>query len=258
MLPTIPIGPLRIQTYGLFLLLAYFAGLWLAARLARHRGIDGDHVYNAGFYALLAGLVAARLGHAVAYFEAYRADPRQILSLSPGALLPLPGLIGAAAVVAIYVWRHRLPALPLADAAAPGVLLAIVVADMGAFLAGRMLGAPSDLPWALELFGVRRHPAALYEALASLALLAVLLWLDRSRRLKPGQLLLLTLFGYATVCLFLEPLRAGSSTIGDGWRVPQIVALAVIAISGWLLGRMAGPHRRHPPSSAPAHRPDAG
>lgn len=250
MFPTLPIGPLRIQTYGLFLLLAYFAGLWLAARLARRRGLDGDHIYNAGFYGLLAGLVAARLGHTVAYVEAYRADPRQILSLSPGALLPLPGLIGAAAAVAFYVWRRRLPALPLADAAAPGVLLGVVVAGWGAFLAGRLLGAASDLPWALVLFGVRRHPVALYEALAGLALLAGLLWLDRTRTLRPGQLLLLTLFGYATIRLFLEPLRAGSPTVGDGWRVPQMVSLVVIAICGWLLGKSEGPQ------AAPGQSPD--
>ncbi len=81
MFPTIPIGPLRLQTYGLTLLLAYLVGLWLAARLARRRGVDGDHVYNLGFYALLVGIVAARLGHAVAYFEVYRVDPVQIVWL---------------------------------------------------------------------------------------------------------------------------------------------------------------------------------
>ncbi|HSN75643.1 MAG TPA: prolipoprotein diacylglyceryl transferase family protein [Anaerolineae bacterium] len=68
MFPTIPIGPMRLQTYGLALLLAYMAGMWLAARQARRHGVDSDHVYNMGLYALLAGIVAARLGHAIAYF----------------------------------------------------------------------------------------------------------------------------------------------------------------------------------------------
>ena len=106
MFPTIPIGPLRLQTNGLFLLAAYFAGLWLSARQARRHGVEGDHVYNAGFYALIVGLVAARLGHAVAYLEVYRTDPLQIISLSAGAFLLLPGLLGALAMVAIYIRRH--------------------------------------------------------------------------------------------------------------------------------------------------------
>jgi phosphatidylglycerol:prolipoprotein diacylglycerol transferase len=239
MFPTIPIGPLRLQTYGVFLLIAFWAGLWLAARQAGRRGIPGDHVYNAGFYALIGGLVAARLGHVVAFFEVYRTDPRQVLSLSPGALLPGVGLVAALLVLAFYVWRHRLPPLPLADAAAPGMLLALAIAGVGTFLAGRDLGILSDLPWAVELFGVRRHPVALYEALAALALLAVVLVLDR-RPHPTGYTALVALFGYATIRLFLEPLRVEGLTVGDGWRVAQVVALAAVAVSGWLLGRMAG------------------
>ena len=235
--PTIPIGPLRLQTMGLFVLAAYFAGLWLAARQARRHGVDGDHVYNAGFYALIVGLVAARLGHVVAYLEVYRADPLQIISLSLGAFLLLPGVLGALAMLAIYLWRHKLSFVQMADIFAPGVLLGLVIVELGAFLAGRGLGGLSTLPLAIEQFGVRRHPVALLDALATLALLIVLLWIDRKRAPKPGRLALMAAFGYATIVLFLEPLRAASPIIGDGWRLPQVVALLVVAVSGWLLGK---------------------
>jgi len=215
------------------------AGLWLAARRGPRHGIAGDHLYNAGFYALLVGLVAARLGHAAAYFEIYRTDPMQILSLSPGAFLLLPGLLGGLLMVAIYLHRHRLSAVAFADAAAPGVLLAFVVAALGDFLAGRSLGALSNAPWAVQMFGVQRQPAALIEAVAFGALLVILLLLDNRKTLKPGQLALLALFGYATVRLFSEPLHADSALVGDGWRLVQIAALAVIALTGWLLARSA-------------------
>lgn len=239
MFPTLPIGPLRLQTYGLALLLAYLAGLWLAARQARRHGLDGDHIYNLGFYALLVGMVAARLGHAIAYFEVYRVDPRQLLSLSPGGLLLAPGLLGAAAMAALYIRRHRLPLATTLDALAAGLLLALAVASLGAFLAGRELGAVSEAPWAMALFGVRRHPLALMQMLALLALLGGVLWADRRRALRPGQLALLALFGYAALRLFLEPLRAESLLIGDGWRAVQLAALAGVLLSGWLLGRLA-------------------
>jgi phosphatidylglycerol---prolipoprotein diacylglyceryl transferase len=239
MYPTIPIGPLRLQTYGIFLLVAYMAGLWLAARQARRQGMDGDHIYNLGFYALLVGIVAARLGHALAFIEVYRTDPLQLLSLSPGAFLPLPGLLGAVAMAAVYMRRHRLPVAATLDALAPGIVLALAVASVGAFLAGHQPGALSDLPWAVEAFGVRRHPAALYQAAALLGLLALLLWIQHRGAMRPGQLALLALFGYAAMQLFLDPLRAGGLLLGDGWRVTQIVALAVVIASGWLLSRTA-------------------
>ena len=240
MFPTIPIGPLRLQTYGMVLLLAYLAGLWLAARQARRHGLTSDHAYNAGFYALLVGIVAARLGHALAYAEIYRAEPLQLLSFSPGAFLLLPGVLGAVGMAAIYIRRHRLPAARMVDIFAPGIVLALAIANLGAFLAGRDLGALSNLPWAVELFGVRRHPVALLQALALLVLLGGLLWADRRATLRPGQLALLGLFGYATIRLFLEPLRAESPLVAGGWRLAQIVALGVVLVSGWLLGRMAG------------------
>lgn len=247
MYPTIPIGPLRLQTYGIFLLLAYMAGLWLAARQARRQGMDGDHIFNLGFYALLAGIVAARLGHAVAFLEVYRTDPLQLLSLSPGAFLPLPGLLGAVAVAAFYMRRHRLPAAATLDALAPGIVLALAVASLGAFLAGNQPGALSELPWAVESFGVRRHPAALYQAAALLGLLALLLAAGRRNALRPGQLALLGLFGYATVQIFLDPLRAEGLLIAGGWRATQLAALAVVVVSGWLLGRLAGDEKTATP-----------
>lgn len=240
MFPTIPIGPLRLQTYGLFLLMAYWAGLWLAARLAPGRGVERDHVYNAGFYALIAGLVAARLGHGVAFFQVYRNDPLQILSLSPGALLLLPGLLGALLVLAWYTWRHRLPWRGLADALAAGALLALAVAAVGAFLAGQRLGTLSQLPWAVELFGVRRHPTALVEALALAGLLILVLGLDRREARPAGWLALVSAFGYATITLFIAPWYAEGVVVGEGWRLAQLLALGVVAVSGWLLSRMAG------------------
>lgn len=244
MLPTIPIGPLRLQTYGLFLILAYVAGQWLAARRAARHGLEPDHIYNAGFFALLGGLLAARLGHVIAFFEVYRTDPLQVLSLSPGALLPPAGLVGALLVLAFYTWRMSLPPLQMADTLAPGVLLGLAIAGIGDFLVGRSLGIPGDVPWAMEVFGVRRQPVGLIMALATLAWLAVVLWAERRQPRPPAWVALLSLFGYAAIVLFLTPLAADSSTVGNGWRVPQIWGLVLMGVSGWLLGRLAGSGRR--------------
>ena len=118
-------------------------------------------------------------------------------------------------------------------------MLAIAIAEAGAFLAGRSQGAVTEVPWAVTRFGVQRHPAAIYEALAALILLAVVLGLDRRGEHRPGWLALVTLFGYSAIRLFLEPLRAAGATVGDGWRLIQVVALVTMAVCGWLLGRDA-------------------
>lgn len=242
MFPTLPIGPLRLQTYGLVALLAYFLGTALAARLAR-RGPDGriysDHVYNASFYSLLAWFIAARLGHVVAYFPAYRNDLGAILALSPGAFLSVAGVIGAALTLVMYVRRCRLTWGLLLDALAAGSLLGLALLAAGAFLAGRDPGVTSAAPWAVAWFGVRRQPVGLYQAVALLALLATLLWRQRRAEWQPGGLALRALFGYAALRLFVEPLRAGGPFVGDGWRAGQLAAWAVVVLVGYGLARRA-------------------
>lgn len=237
MYPTLPIGPLRLQTYGLFLLAGFMAGLWLAARTAQRRGLSGDHVYNLGFYALLAGIVTARLGHAVAYWEVYRTDPLQLLSLSPGALLPTAGLLGAVLVAAVYLRRYRLPALTTLDSLALGALLLLTIASLGAFVAGRSPGAPSTAPWAVTVFGVPRHPVMLYEAAALVLLLGGLMWQEARRPAPAGRIALLAAFGYAAMRLFLEPLHAESVLMPGGWRLAQVLAWVGMIVTGWLLAR---------------------
>ena len=61
MAPTLNLFGAAVRVYGLILLLAAWLGLWLAARQARRLGLNEDHVYNLGFYALLATLLGARL-----------------------------------------------------------------------------------------------------------------------------------------------------------------------------------------------------
>lgn len=259
MWPTIPLGPLRLQTYGTFLLLAFWLGLWLAARRGPRVGVDGDHLYNAGFAALLSGIAAARLGHVAAFFEVYRTDPLQVFSLSPAALLPLPGLAGALVGAWWYVRRHRLSPAAVADAAAPGFLLGAAVASVGAFLAGRTVGAVTGLPWGVVLPAapeLRRHPTALYEAAATLAWLAMVLAAERRRAGWPGRTAWLTLFGYAALRLFLESLRAGGALLPGGWRAAQVVAWCALALSGWRLGRGTAAERPRlaDGSASPAER----
>ena len=56
--------------------------------------------------------------------------------------------------VAWYGYRHRLPLVKALDAIAPGALVGIAIADVAALLTGRNAGAPSTLPWAVNLWGV--------------------------------------------------------------------------------------------------------
>ena len=240
MYPTLQIGSLSIQTYPLTLLLAGWAALVVGARYATRRGIDGDHIYNAGLYGFLAGIIASRLGHVITYWSAYRAQPLEIIGLNTGAFLVWPGVAGAVLVAAWYIARHRLPWARVMDAIAPGMLIALAIASVGALLAGRAFGRESDLPWAIMVWGVRRHPAQLYEALATAIVLGVLLLVDWGHP-QLGRKAQVALFGYGMTRWLLEPFRADSRVIQFGLRVPQLFGLGAMLIALFLLLRSTRP-----------------
>ena len=226
MVPTLLIGPAAIPTYPFFLLLAFWAGLWLAAKQAVRFGLDGDHIYNAGLYGLLAGIIGARLWFVLSHWENYAADLTQALSLSRSALSTGEGLIIAGLVVLIYLQRHEVPLGAFLDAAAYGLALAIIIGNIGAFLGGEALGAVSKLPWAIELVGTARHPIQLYEAVAGLVILVVL-FVTRYRP-WPGFLFWLFIVLYGISRLLLEIFRSRPDIIGDGFLTVQIFALFAV------------------------------
>jgi phosphatidylglycerol---prolipoprotein diacylglyceryl transferase len=226
MLPVLQIGPLAVQTYPLALLLAGWAALATGARLATRLGIEGDHIYNAGLSGLAAGLVVGRLAHVVAFWPAYRLEPSSIIGLNARAFLPWPGVLAGLAVSGYYVYRHRLPLATVLDAAAPGGLLGMAIAQLGAWLAGLEPGAPAGLPWAIAEWGVRRHPVQLYQVAA---LGVVMLVLRRQRR--PGRAAWSALLGYGVSLWLIEPFRESSATFVAGLRTLQLLGLAAILVA---------------------------
>ena len=230
MYPIILVGPAALPTYPLLMLVALWAGMWLAARRAQQLGLDGDHVYNAGLYGFLAGILGARLYFVLSHWENYAADLTQIFSLSRSALSVGEGFLIAGVVVLIYLLRKQVPLGTFFDAAAPGIALAIIIANIGAFLGGVALGAVTDVPWAVEMAGIARHPAQLYDAAAGLVILVVL-YLVRNYRPWPGFQFWLFVALYGAARLFFEIFRARPYLIGDNYLGVQVMALAAIVVA---------------------------
>jgi len=234
MLPVLQIGPLALPVYPVALMFAVWATLAAGAWAARRQGLDGDHVYNAGMYGLIAAVVVARLAHVMAFWSAYRSQPLEIVGLNTRAFIWWPGLVAAAVVTGWYCQHHRLPWAKVGDAGALGALIGISIAYLEAFLVGRGLGAPTNMPWGITTWDVPRHPFQLYGILASLTTAGVVA-LVITRQKRPGAAALVALAGYGLALWLLEPARADSLTTIGGLRVPQLVGLAALFLALWVL-----------------------
>ena len=229
MIPSISIGPASLPTYPLLILFGYFLGLWFASKVAARRGLDPDHFYNMGFYAVIAALVVGRLGHVIRYFPAYASDPLSVLSPNFSAIQPGFAAAAALAVVIWYQRKYQIPLPEMLDALAGGALVMLAAMALADGLNGRHFGAPSDVPWAITQWHIPRHPVQYYEFFGVLALLAGFWAL--LRRLKPGYAALFAVAGYAGVRLLVDAFRAEAIIVGDGYRLSQIVAWIVLLVA---------------------------
>ncbi len=234
MLRTLSIAGLSVPVKPILVLVALYAGLWLAARQARGRGIEGDHLWNAGFLAAAVALIAARLWYVVQYWQIYLQEPLQILSPRPGTLAWTPGIVMGLLAGTAYLVRMRVPLAVAADCLAPGALLGLAILSVADFLAGDAFGSPTGVPWAIDLWGARRHPVQLYQAVA-LAVSTGIVLADRSPWV--GHRAWLALFLYALTRLVVDAFRGDSLILAGGFRAEQIVALTVAMVAAWRLMR---------------------
>ncbi len=101
------------------------------------------------------------------------------------------------------------------------------------FLLGSDYGAPTDLPWGIDLWLDVRHPVQLYEMALLLVALGIL-WRYQAAA-RPGETLWRFVALYSAIELFVEGFRANFSTWVMGIRMAQVVALAILLVALYLL-----------------------
>jgi len=235
MFPTINIGPLALQSHGLILLAAVWFAAEAAERGARRLGRRGDHIYNMALLAGLLGLIGARLGYVLEHFAVYQNYPAQIVALDLNTLSAGWGLCAAGLAAYLYARRAGIAQRWLLDALTPGCVVLAGGWALANLASGDAYGAPSSLPWSIELWGAARHPVQLYELSAVVAIGLIALKIDRA---FDGFRFGLFAALYAAVRLILEAFR-GDSSLTNGVRVTQVWSLAAIILVLLLMRRWA-------------------
>lgn len=92
-------------------------------------------VGNITFYAAIFGLLGAKIFHQLEYWDNFVADPIGNL-VSASGLTFYGGLIGGFAGVWYYIRKQKLPLMIVADAVAPGLIMAYAVGRLGCMFSG--------------------------------------------------------------------------------------------------------------------------
>ena len=258
----------HIYFYGILITIGVIAAAFLAQAEAKRRGLNPDVIWDVLFWAVVAGIVGARIWHILTpppsmvaqgiTTKWYLMHPLDMINIRNGGL-GIPGaIIGGALALWIYCRNKKLTFLTWLDVVAPGVALAQAIGRWGNFFNQELYGKPTNLPWKIYIDPLHRvagyqnydyfTPLFLYESLWNLLNMAVLLWLGRrfEKWLKPGDLFFIYAIMYAIGRFFLEFLRLDASQVaGINFNQTFMVVVALVSAVAFFLN-----HRLRRPAAA--------
>ena len=250
----LPFG-LPLYGYGLMLCLSVLIGRLLALRLAEQQGMDPKLMNRCCVWTVAGALVAARLLFVVTNLDQFD-QAIDVFRWWKGGVVAYGGFLGGLAASAVFCRIHGINILAWADCAVPSLCVGLMITRIGCFLGGCDFGQPWDGPWAVRFpagspafqqqtlqgllpAGATQslpvHPTQLYESLAGLALL-VLVLVVRRRRTFSGQAFAAFFMGYAVLRYSIEIVRADlqRGTVGP-FSTSQFIAVATFLLAAALL-----------------------
>lgn len=237
-----------IMWYAVLIMFGVILGLFVARFNTSRKDLNlsFDDFLDAFLYAFPLAIVGARLYYVAFEWDQYKDNLIQILNVRGGGLAIHGGLIGAVIGVLIYKFANKKTTnymLSLADAAAPGLILAQGVGRWGNFVNREAHGGPvtqefiSKFPKFIQqgmfINGEYYHPTFLYESMWNFTMFIVLMVLFWKRKKhNQGTVLAWYMILYSLGRFFIEGLRTDSLYAG-GLRTAQLVSI-LMATAGLL------------------------
>ncbi|MGW6935967.1 prolipoprotein diacylglyceryl transferase [Lentzea sp. NPDC054927] len=260
------LGPLPIRAYALCIIAGIIVAIWWGERRWVERGGIKGEVTDIAVWAVPFGLVGGRLYHVITDNQKYFGpgkNPLAALEIWNGGL----GIWGAIALGGVGAWigcrRKGIPLPAMADALAPGIVVAQAIGRLGNYFNQELYGGDTTLPWGLEIYrrvtpegredalaGVAIdhtpiqvvHPTFLYELLWNLGVALLIVWADRKFRLGHGRTFALYVAGYTAGRFWIELMRTDEATLILGTRVNVFVSALVFlgAVAYFIIARSRG------------------
>ena len=261
------IGPVTIHIYALCILMGIVLAVWITTTRWKKLGGNFDQVLDITLVSVPAGIIGARLYHIITTPERFfgpDGDWAEMFRIWNGGLGIWGGVLFGA--LAAWAWcRHKhYPMALLADAIAPGLLVAQAVGRLGNWFNQELYGAPTTLPWGLKLnmegtaighseqcydgatcpSGTLFHPTFLYEMIWNLIGAAIIVYIGSKamKKLKAGSLFAVYIMWYTLGRTWIESLRIDYAHEFLGVRINVWVSMAVFVLGAvsFIVGQQMG------------------
>jgi phosphatidylglycerol:prolipoprotein diacylglycerol transferase len=231
------LGVAQFRTYSLMLLIAFVVAIivfWILVK--RRTTIDTSIVSDLAFWVIVGVVVGARLAYVFMHWSEFASDPVAIFKIWEGGAVYYGGFILAFGFGALYLWRKKIPVVPLLDMIAPVVALGEGIGRLGCFFNGCCFGKPTDVcgitfpahSFASSVFGPDHSiwPTQLFQVGGGILLFIILMLLMRFVRLRKGQLFSIFLLGFGGLRLGVNFFRYYENSL-NLWT-NNLIAIAIM------------------------------
>lgn len=254
--PTLDLGPVRIELFGVFSALGIYLTTSVGLKRAVQRGLQTKILADYAFWGVVSGVVVGHLVHLFAYHPEELAKPYQIFKLWDG-LSSFGGLLGGVLAAVVLFRVKKLSVMEYGDVAAPPIAMGWAIARIGCFTVHDHVGVRTSFPLAVAFPDGARHDLGLYDAFLLGAIAAVLFWLSKKGMFKHRLLAVMGAL-YAPGRFFFDFLRADDVPYHDaryyGLTPAQYFCFLLLGWSLWMLAHpvKAAAKASPPPKAASA------
>lgn len=256
---SIEIFGIEIAFYGIVIAIGMAVAILLGTYEAKRTGQDVELYYDLAIWAIILGVLGARIYYVIFSWDYYKDDLLSILNFREGGLAIYGGVIVGGIVTLIFSLRKKMHLGLVVDTAAIGMVTGQMIGRWGNFFNREVFGGYTDNIFAMQLplnavrtsdvtaemlanlktidgvMYIQVHPTFLYESLWNLALLILMLWIARHRVFK-GQVFFTYMAGYGIGRFWIEGIRTDRLCIADtNIAVSQVLAAVCAVVSAVLM-----------------------
>ena len=237
-------GTFVLSWHGVFSFIGVAGAVFLVGRWARFYEIDSDDIYSIAVWAIISGVIGARLVHVVDNLDYYIENPGLIWAVWSGGIGVWGGILGGFVGGITYALVVKQPAWVIADITAPALLLAQTIGRLGDIVNGEHCANATDLfygfIWSHQSspavycangIGASVQPVIAMEIIWNICSLFIL-WKMKERIIPSGMLFALYLSLYSVgrfMISFLREDRVWFEALG--LQEAHFIALLVIVIT---------------------------
>lgn len=137
------LGPVTIYGYGLMIAIGALSAYITTEYRAKKKGMKYELIFNLFIWALVGGMLGAKLLYYITQIKDIIADPSLLLDVSQGFVV-YGGIIGGIFSGYLFIRKHKLDFLEYFDLVMPSIALAQGFGRLGCVLAGCCFGHETD------------------------------------------------------------------------------------------------------------------